>query len=137
MKSPLEIELSKFIVDKNYRYPLITIGLSIGIGILVYYLLSKENERNLEIGDPGREIIFESLLSPRIRYMKAKLFLFCETNLLFRFNTLANKKLDDRLGYEKYKLQYLKHLQLKYFNKNKNDLFEFLEAGEDFIDKLK
>ena len=92
---------------------------------------------NNEVGDPGREIIYERLLTPFFRHIKAQVFLFVETNALIRANTFANKQKDQTFGYEKYKLHYMKHLQMKHFEKNKNDLFEFLELGEQFTDKLK
>lgn len=129
---PKELELLKFVLHKRYNHKHQYFVAGAVLASFAYYLLEKQTFINNEVGDPGREIIYERLLAPWARNLKNQFYCFFETNAMLRLSSPANKEKHHQLGYENWKMEYMKHLQQKHFKAHKNDLFEFLEITEGF-----
>ena len=136
-KNYIEKELTKYIYTnkkKNTTKKYFVIG---SICSLLYYTyISKKRQLIEDSIDPGRFLIYNEWLFLRQREYNFYFWNFIDLNGNLFGQSFSRRPRDDVLGVEKVKLPWVLAGQIGSYRKRKDDVFDFLNIGEEEIFKL-
>ena len=137
-KNPLEIELSKFLVDRKFlKYHKFCFYAGMGTAFLVHFWDNKIRNVLDEVISPGSHLIYHYKLFSYFREKRFQAWSFFDVNMLL----LSKKKTEEQKKAETatidgWKKEYLLAEQITNYNKKRIRDFDFLNIGEQNVYKL-
>ena len=135
LKTHLELEVSKFVVEKR-RVINSKVFLAIGatIGLLLYIYDTKARQINQDMVDPGKLVIYKYRLYSVFREIRFHFWALWETNAAILLKSPKNQLSSaENFLIEASKKEWLLAMQAAHFEKRKIRKFDFLSVGEPSV----